>query len=74
MNWEIQIDICTTMGKIASGNVQYSELSSVLSDDLDEWDGVGGKSKWEEIYVYIQLNCFIVQQKLTQHYKAIIFQ
>ena len=26
---------------------------SVLCDDLDEWDGVGGKSNMEEIYVYI---------------------
>ena len=38
-------------------------------------EGVGGgRSKREEIYVYIQLIHFIVQQKLTQHCKAIIFQ
>ena len=74
MSWEIRINICTTMSEMASGNVQQSELSSVLYDDLHEQDGVGGKSKREEIYVYIQLSCFIVQQKLTQHYKAILFQ
>ena len=27
------------------------ELSSVLGDDLDEWDG--GRSKREAIYVYV---------------------
>ena len=29
------------------------ELSSVLCDDLDGWDGGGGRSKREGIYVYI---------------------
>ena len=35
---------------------------------------MGSKSKKEEIYVYIWLIHFAVQQKATQHYKAIIFQ
>ena len=45
------------------------ELSSVLCDDLDGWDGggVGGRSKRELIR-------FLVQQKLTQHCKEIILQ
>ena len=35
---------------------------------------MGGSSKGTGIYVYIQLIHFIVQQKLTQHCKAIIVQ
>ena len=48
----------------------------MLCDDLEEWDvgRVGGRSKGEEINVYIELIHFIAQQKLIQHYKAIIFQ
>ena len=45
----------------------------MLCDDLDGWDGgEGGRAKKEGIYVYIQLIHFTVQQKLTQHCKAII--
>ena len=29
MSWEIRIDICTTMGKVASGNVHCSDLSAL---------------------------------------------
>ena len=36
--------------------------------------GVGGRSNRDRIYVYIELIHFIVQQKLTQHCKAIILQ
>ena len=36
--------------------------------------GVGGRSKREGIYVYIQVIHFIAQQKLTQHCKAIILR
>ena len=47
----------------------------VLCDGLDGWvEGVGGKSKCEEIYEYIQLIRFVVQQNLTQHCKAIILK
>ena len=47
----------------------------MLCDDLDVWDGagVGGRSKREGIYLYIQVIHFIAQQKLTQYCKAIIF-
>ena len=47
----------------------------MLCGDLDGWvGGVEGRSRREGIYVYIQLIHFIVQQKLTQHCKATIFQ
>ena len=49
----------------------------MLHGDLDGRDGtggVGGRSKREGIYVYIELIHFIVQQKLTQHCEAIILQ
>ena len=42
-------------------------------DDLEGWDGewVGGEFKTEGRYVYIRLIYVVVQQKLTQHCKAI---
>ena len=46
----------------------------MLCDDPRGWMVVvGGRSKRERIYVYIWLIHVIVQQKLTQHCKAIIF-
>ena len=75
-DWDWHIH--TTMCKIDSQwepAVQHRELSSLLCDDLDGWDGGGGgRSKREGIQVYIQLIHFIVQQKLTQHCKAILLQ
>ena len=35
---------------------------------------MGGESKTEGIYVYIWLIHFALQQKITQHYEAIILQ
>ena len=47
-------------------------LSLVLRDDLERWDReCGGRIKWEGICVYIRLIRAVVQQKLTQHCKAI---
>ena len=45
--------------------VQHKELRSMLSDDINTWDGVGveGRFKKEGIYVGIWLIHFIVQQK-----------
>ena len=44
----------------------------MLCDDLDGWDGrVGGTSKREGIYVYIELIHTVIQQK---RWKAIILQ
>ena len=51
----IYIYILPCVKQIASGNFLYStELSSVLGDDLDVWDGwVSGRPKRVGIYVYI---------------------
>ena len=35
---------------------------------------MGGRLKRKDIYVYLQLIHFVVQQKLTHHCKAIILQ
>ena len=50
----------------------------MLCDHLEGWDREGGSEAQEGedmgIYAYIQLIHFVVQQKLTQHCKAIILQ
>ena len=50
----------------------------MICDHLGGGDREGGRETQEGgdmvIYVYIQLIHFVVQQKLTQHCKAIIFQ
>ena len=47
----------------------------MLCDDLGGWDGGGvGRRSERGDMVYIQLIHFIIQQKPTQHCKAIIFQ
>jgi hypothetical protein len=48
----------------------------VLCGDLEEWDGEweGGRLQRKRIYVHTQLIDSVVQQKLTQHCKAIILQ
>ena len=54
--------------------VKHRKLSLVLCDDVEEWDGeagVGARSKKEGIYVCTELTPSILQQKLTQHCKAI---
>ena len=55
---------------------QDTEFSSVLCDYLDGWDvgQVAGRSQRKGIYLYVWLIHFVVQQKLTQHCKAIILQ
>ena len=52
------------------------ELNPVLCDDLEGWDGVGigGRFKREGTYVYLWLIRMVVEQKPTQHGKAIILQ
>ena len=63
---------------IASGNLLYSTGSSAWCSVMTQMGGMGvrveGRSKREGIYVYIWLIHFTVQQKLTQHCKAIILQ
>ena len=46
-------------------------LSLVLHDDLG--GGMGGRSKREGIYVYIQLIYSVLQQKLAQDWEATMF-
>ena len=79
LNWEIRFDINTLpcVKEIASGNVLYSTGSSAqcsVTTQMGGMQGVGGRSKREVILFYIQLIHFIVQQKLTQHCKAIMLQ
>ena len=63
---------------IASGELLYrpgsSTWCSVITQRSGMRGGVGRRSKMEATYVYIQLINFMVQQKLTQQHKAIIFQ
>ena len=71
---ELGADICIPRVKqIASDNLLLVQAAPpVPCADLDGWDGgrVGKKVKREGIQVYIQLIHFVLQQKLTQYYKA----
>ena len=53
-------------------------ISSMLCDHLKGCDKEGGRETQEggdmEIHVFMQLIHFAIQQKLTQHCKAIILQ
>ena len=41
-------------------------MHAITDDDLNEWGGGGGGREVQEgTHVYIELICFIVQQKLT---------
>ena len=69
-NWESSIDMYSLlcMKQTASGRLPCNAGSSAwwLCDDLGGWDqGVGGRLKKEEIYVYLQSTHLVVQQKLT---------
>ena len=71
------IDIYTPpcVKQIASGNLLYNTGNSAWCSVMTQRDGKGGgrRSKRGEIYAYIQLIHFIVQQKLT-HCKTTIPQ
>ena len=55
--------------------VQDREFSLVLCDDLEGWDGGGGREAQEEGDICIPIAVSLcVQQKLTQHCKAITLQ
>ena len=48
------------------------ELSLVLCEDLEGWDGVEREAQEGGVYVYLWLIHIIVHQKSTQHCKATI--
>ena len=53
----------------------YSKCFDVLGTALrGEMGSMGGRLEKEGIYIYLWLIHVVVQQKLTQHYKAIILQ
>ena len=56
--------------------MQRRDFSSVLCDDPKEWDTqLGGREAPEQrIHVCTQLIPVVIQQKLTQHYKAVVLQ
>ena len=63
MNWDIGIDMYTLLciKQMTNENLLYNTVNSMLCGDK------------EGIYLYVQLILFTVQQKLTQHCKAIKF-
>ena len=64
--------------QIASGKLPYNTGSSaqrsVEGCTVEGSDGKGVGRRFKRIYVYLQLTRVIVQQKPTQHCKAIILQ
>ena len=80
MNWEIRIAMqtlpCVNIQLV--GTVLFSTESSAWYYVMTQMGGMGcrmgGRSKREEICVYIQLIHFFVQQNLTQYCKAIVLQ
>ena len=55
--------------------VYLRELRLVLcAEQRGETETTGGRAKREKIYVHLWLIDDIIQQKLAQHCKAIIFQ
>ena len=58
------------LNALFNGDSKYFEFTT----KLPFMGGVGGRPKRDGVYVHILLICFLVQQKLAQHYKAIILQ
>ena len=56
----------------------HRELSLVLCDNLEEWDGggvgEGRRFKRKGTYVYVRLIHVVVWQKPTEHCKSIIHE
>ena len=66
--------VVISYSKVTVKKQSNRELSSVLCDDLAEWDGGGeGSVDRKGIYVYLQLIHTVIQQKLTQHCKQLSF-
>ena len=63
---------------MGSSCIAQGDQLMMLCNDLEGWDSEDGREAQERgdigIYVYIQLIHFVIQQKLTQHCKAIILQ
>ena len=54
--------------------MEHRELSPVPCNNLEKWNGgTGGRFQSEGIYVYLRLFHVVVQQKPTQHCKAICY-
>ena len=63
-DWERRTDIYTPpcVKRGTSGKLLYSTWNSVLGDDLEgRGRGVGGRLKWEGVYVSTQRIHFVVQ-------------
>ena len=73
MDWETGIDIHTLLciKQTTDENLLYITGNSTQCSVVTR---MGRKSKKEGIFLYVQLSHFAVQQKLTQHCKATIFQ
>ena len=80
MNWEIGIDtytlmtLCVLIKQVTNENLLHRTRKSTQCSVLTY---MGKKSKKEGYMcacVYVQLIHYAVQQKLTQHRKATIFQ
>ena len=69
MNWEIGTDIYTLLciKQRTNENLLYCRGNSVLCGDLN---GGNFKKAGSGGYVYVQLICLAVHQKLTEHCKA----
>ena len=68
------IGVCATMCEAASGEMLCSTGSSACCSVMARRGRVGRSLEREGIYIHIKLIHAVVQQKLTQHYKAIVFQ
>ena len=57
--------------------IRQGAQPGALLNKLEVWDGamgIGGRFKWEGIYIYLWLIHVVVWQKPIQHCKVIILQ
>ena len=79
-DWHTYTTMCNTASQWEAAD-WHRELSLVLCDYLEGWNGAEGSEREVQekgdtciVYVYIQLIHFTVQQKITQHCRAITLQ
>ena len=60
------------VGNCCRGQGAHLVLCEDLEDGMER--GTGRETQEKEMYVYLKLTHIVVQQKSTQHGKAIIFQ